>query len=187
MIARERFDVIIAGGGAAGLSCALFLARAGIRVAIFDGAQSSLRRVVKVNNYLGFPEGVGGAELLDLGRRQIERFGARCFDDQITAVRKTSDGFEIDASGRSCTCTYFIIASNKRTDLALELGLTLGGFGNKFVSVDADGQTPVAGCLAVGRITGLPSQAIISAGHGAHVAIGLIQKIRGAYYVDHDT
>jgi thioredoxin reductase len=80
-----------------------------------------------------------------------------------------------------------VLASNKRTDLAGALGLELGGFGAKFVAVDADGQTVVPGCYAVGRITGLPSQAIISAGDGARVAIGLVQRIRGGYYVDHDT
>lgn len=182
-----RFDVILAGGGAAGLSCALFLARAQVSVAVFDRGQSSLRRVVKVNNYLGFPDGIGGAELLDLGRRHVERFGARCFDDDITRVQKSDGGFSIEAGAERFACVRFILASNKRTDLALQLGLTLGGFGNKFVATDTEGQTPVEGCYAVGRITGLPSQAVISAGHGAEVAIGLIQKIRGAYYVDHDT
>lgn len=187
MTDAERFDVIVAGGGAAGLSCALFLARAGISVAVFDRGQSSLRRVVKVYNYLGFPDGIGGAELLDRGRRQVERFGARCFDDDITAVRRGEDGFHVEAGAKSFACARFILASNKRTDLALQLGLTLGGFGGKFVAIDSEGQTPIPGCYAIGRITGLPSQAIISGGHGAEVAIGLIQKVRGGYYVDHDT
>ena len=68
----------------AGLSCALFLARAQVRVAIFDRAQSSLRRVARVNNYLGFPEGIGGAELLDLGKRQAQRFGATFIEEDVT-------------------------------------------------------------------------------------------------------
>lgn len=181
------FKVIVAGGGAAGLSCALFLARGNVRTAVFDRGQSSLRRVSRVNNYLGFPEGIGGAELLDLGRRQAERFGARVFDNDITAVRKSEAGFEVDCGGENYTCTYFVLASNKRTDLAVQLGLTLGGFGNKFVSVDRNGRTTVEGCYAVGRITELPSQAIVSAGDGAKTAIAIIQKIRGEYYVDHDT
>jgi thioredoxin reductase (NADPH) len=183
----RRFDAIIAGGGAAGLSCALFLARAQLQVALFDGKQSSLRRVERVNNYLGFPQGIGGAELLDRAREQAERFGVSCSNEEISAVRKTGNGFEIKAGAATYTCDTFVLASNKRTDLALQLGLALGGFGGRFVSVDQDGQTAVAGCYAVGRITGLPSQAAISAGHGAQVAISLIQKIRGTYYVDHDT
>lgn len=180
------FDVIVAGAGAAGLSCALFLARAGISVAVFDAGQSSLRRVAKVNNYLGFPDGVGGGELLERGRRQAERFGARFFDGTIGSVKRREDGFDVVAAEEWYRCKYFVLASNKRTDLAVELGLALGGFGNKFVSVDSLGRTAVEGCYAVGRVTELPSQAVISAGDGAKAAIGLIQEVRGAYYVDHD-
>jgi len=184
---KNHFDVIVAGGGMAGLSCALFLARAQVRVAIFDRAQSSLRRVARVNNYLGFPEGIGGAELLDLGKRQAQRFGATIVEEDITDVSRQNGGFAVLVGDREYESTYLVLASNKRTDLALKLGLALGGFGNKFVEVDGDGQTPVAGCYAVGRITGHPSQAVISAGDGAKTAIGLIQKIRGEYYIDHDT
>ncbi|MBV8203841.1 MAG: hypothetical protein JO195_02320, partial [Candidatus Eremiobacteraeota bacterium] len=64
---------------------------------------------------------------------------------------------------------------------------SLGGFGDKFVGVDAQGETAIPGLFAAGRITGIPSQAVISAGDGAKTAIALIQKIRGQYYVDHDT
>jgi thioredoxin reductase (NADPH) len=182
-----RYDVIVAGGGVAGLSAALFLSRGGIGVAVFDRAESSLRRVARVNNYLGFPEGVGGAELLDLGRRQASRFGAEVFDERIDTVARDGECFFISAGGVEHECAYFVLASNKRTDLAQALGLELGGFGAKFVAADASGATPIDRVYAAGRITGQPSQAIISAGDGARVAIALIQRIRGEYYVDHDT
>jgi thioredoxin reductase (NADPH) len=177
----------VAGGGAAGLSASIFLARAGLSVAVFDRAESSLRRVEKVNNYLGFPDGIGGAELLVLGRRQAERFGAVVHDASIEAVTSGDDAFSVTAAGVAHTATYFILASNKRTDLATSLGLKLGGFGDKFVAVDALGATAVDRCYATGRITGQPSQAVISAGDGAKVAIAIIQRVRGGYYVDHDT
>lgn len=183
----SRYDVVVAGGGAAGLSAAIFLARASVSVAVFDGAGSSLRRVEKVNNYLGFPDGIGGTELLVLGRRQAERFGATVHDTTIDKVASTGDGFDVTAGGDAYPCTYFIVASNKRTDLATSLGIELGGFGGRFVNTDENGATVVDRCYAVGRITGRPSQAIISAGDGARVAIAIIERIRGAYYVDHDT
>jgi thioredoxin reductase len=178
--------VIVAGGGAAGLSCALFLARAGVSVAVFDDEGSSLRRVEVVRNFLGFPNGVGGAELLRLGREQAGVFGAKTFETRIDSAARDGDDFISVAGGSSHRSTYFVIASNKRTDLATGLGIALGGFGGRFVAVDAEGATAVDRCYATGRITGLPSQAIVSAGHGAQVAIALIQRIRGAYYVDHD-
>lgn len=181
------FDVAVVGGGLAGLAASLFLGRAGVRTILLDSGESSLRRVAVVHNYLGFPDGVGGSELLDLGRRQVERFGVEVRTEHVTAARREGEGFSIDTAEARVTSRYLVLASNKRTDLAVALGLELGGFGAKFVEVDADGQTVVPGCYAVGRITGLPSQAVISAGDGARVAIGIVQRIRGGYYVDHDT
>ncbi|HYK54476.1 MAG TPA: FAD-binding protein, partial [Candidatus Eremiobacteraceae bacterium] len=166
----SRYDVVVAGGGAAGLSAAIFLARANVGVAVFDRAESSLRRVEKVYNYLGFPDGVGGTELLVLGRRQAERFGATVHDAIVDTVVPTGDGFDVTASDDAHRCQYFILASNKRTDLATALGIELGGFGGRFVHTAEDGATAVDRCYAVGRITGRPSQAIISAGDGARVA-----------------
>ena len=186
-MSASSFDVIIAGGGIAGQSCALFLARAHVPVAVFDRSQSSLRRVARVNNYLGFPDGVGGGELLDLGRRQAERFGATFVDADLTRIERRGDGFVAIAQEREIESAFVVLASNKRTDLATQMGLTLGGFGGKFVAVDAEGQAAIPGVYAIGRITGIPSQAVISAGDGAKTAIALIQKIRGGYYVDHDT
>lgn len=182
-----RYDVVVAGGGAAGLSAAIFLARAGVGVAVFDRAESSLRRVERVNNYLGFPDGISGTELLALGRRQAERFGAQVHDASIGSVATVDDGFAVRVESDEHRCSYLVIASNKRTDLAASLGLELGGFGGRFVSVDEQGATAVDRCYAVGRITGRPSQAVISAGDGARVAIAIVERIRGGYYVDHDT
>jgi len=186
-VSVQDYTVIVAGGGMAGLSCALFLARADVRVAVFDTERSSLRRVSRLNNYLGFPEGIAGSELLDVSRRQAERFGAHVFAANIETAARSGGRFVVTTVDGIYGSDYFVIASNKRTDLATGLGLQLGGFGSKFVSVDTDGATAVENCYAAGRITGLPSQAAISGGDGAKTAIALVQRIRGEYYVDHDT
>jgi thioredoxin reductase (NADPH) len=183
----DAYAVVIVGGGVAGLSAAIFLARANVSVAVFDQAESSLYRVSRVNNYLGFPDGVGGAELIDLGRRQAQFFGAFVSAENVSLCERTDSGFSVVTDSGRTSADYVLLASNKRTDIARSLGLELGGFGAKFVSVDADGQTAVDRCYAAGRITGLPSQAVVSAGDGAKVAISIIQRIRGGYYVDHDT
>lgn len=180
-------QVVVAGGGMAGLSCALFLARAKVTVTVFDGGRSSLRRVSVVANYVGFPEGVGGAALLDRGREQAQRFGARFVDADVSSVEPRGDGFVVHGADADMAATFVVLASNKSTELARALGLPLGGHGEKFITVDAQGETAIPGLYAIGRITGIPSQAVISAGDGAKTAIALIQKIRGQYYVDHDT
>ena len=183
----EQYAVVIIGGGVAGLSAAIFLARAKVSSAIFDQGESSLYRVSRVNNYLGFPDGISGASLLDVGRRQAQSFGAALFDENVRSIERAPDGFTVVTDGRTVRADYLVLASNKRTDIATSLGLELGGHGGRFVTVDACGRTPIERCSAVGRITGAPSQAIVSAGDGARVAIDIIQQIRGGYYVDHDT
>ncbi len=183
----EDLDAVVVGGGMAGLSACVFLGRAGVRTALFDGGESSLRRVSRVNNYIGFPDGVGGLELLERARDQAVRLGVQVNDERVDAIAREPSGFVVRSGESAFACRYVVLASNKRTDLALGLGLTLGGHGDRFVSVDEDGGTAVPGCYAAGRITGKPSQAIVAAGDGARVAIGLIQLLRGGYYADHDT
>jgi thioredoxin reductase (NADPH) len=183
----EEFDVVIVGGGMAGLSAGVFLGRAGVHTCLLDGTESSLRRVERVNNYIGFPDGVGGTELLERSREQAARFGVRVSDESVSSIAPEAPGFVVKTGTSAFGCRFVILASNKRTDLATGLGLSLGGHGGRFVAVDADGQTAVPGCFATGRITGIPSQAVIAAGDGARVAIAIIQQIRGGYYVDHDT
>jgi thioredoxin reductase len=125
--------------------------------------------------------------LIALGRTQASRFGAALCDEDVVAVTRHSEQFTLTTTGEPCDAEYVVLASNKRTDLARNLGLELGGHGGRFVTVDARGQTPVERLYAAGRLTGLPSQANISAGDGAKVAIAIIERIRGGYYVDHDT
>ncbi len=156
-------------------------------MAVFDRGQSSLHRVERVNNYLGFPDGIGGTELIERGRRQAARFGATLLDEDVIGVARDGDAFAVSAATGTHRSAFFVLASNKRTDLALALGLELGGFGGRFVTAGPDGATAVDRCYAAGRITGQPSQAVISAGDGAKVAIAIVQRVRGGYYVDHDT
>jgi len=183
----EEFDAVVVGGGMAGLSAGVFLGRAGVRTCLLDASESSLRRVERVNNYIGFPDGIGGAELLERGREQAVRFGVRVLDANVASIALDSPGFAVRTGTHDIRCRFMILASNKRTDLASGLGLALGGHGGRFVSVDEDGRTAVPGCFAAGRITGKPSQAVVAAGDGARVAIAIIQELRGGYYVDHDT
>jgi thioredoxin reductase (NADPH) len=183
----EEFEAVIVGGGMAGLSAGVFLGRAGVRTCLLDAGESSLRRVERVNNYIGFPDGIGGSELIDRGREQALRFGAGISDENVLSIDIEAPGFVVRTGTRSYGCRFVVLSSNKRTDLATQLGLALGGHGGRFVSVDEDGRTTVPGCFAAGRITGKPSQAVIAAGDGARVAIAIVQQLRGGYYVDHDT
>ena len=85
---RSRtWDAIIIGGGIAGLSAAIYLARARRETLVIDDGKSLAEWVPDVENYLGFPQGVAGDDLLALGRKQARKYGAEFVDDFIGELR----------------------------------------------------------------------------------------------------
>ena len=140
-----------------------------------------------VNNYLGFPEGIPGAELVARGRAQAARFGARLSTERVEELRADAGGFTVRTeSGEQFHAPRVIIASNKNVKAATDLGLKLEGFKNRFIHHDGGGRTPVKNVYVCGRITEVPSQSSIAVGDGAAAALTLISDLKGEYYVDHD-
>jgi thioredoxin reductase (NADPH) len=92
---RENLKVLILGSGPAGLSAALYAARANLDPVVLSGleigGQVSLTYIVE--NYPGFPDGVGGMEMVDLFQKQAERFGARVEFDLASEVNLSERPF----------------------------------------------------------------------------------------------
>lgn len=187
-MSEHDFDVLIVGGGLSGLSAAIFTSRAGLRTVVFDKSESTIAKVSMVNNYLGFPEGIPGAELIERGRKQAQRFGATIKLERVEELRREPDGTFVarSESGEQYRGPRVIIGSNKNVKAAADLGLELTGFKGRFIHHDGKGRTPVKNAYVCGRITEAPSQSTISVGDGAATAITLISDLRGEYYVDHD-
>jgi thioredoxin reductase (NADPH) len=92
---QGEFEVLVIGGGPAGLSAALYLARFDRRVGLVDagGGRSSWHQIN--HNYLGFPAGVRARRLRALGRRQLAEYGqVTMLAGRIERLRRTDDGFE---------------------------------------------------------------------------------------------
>lgn len=96
----DRYDAVIVGGGPAGLSAAIYLARACRSVALFEAARPGRSDWGQINhNYLGFPEGITIVELCTRGRTQAERFGVRIYDAVVESVVQDEHGFNVTAAG----------------------------------------------------------------------------------------
>jgi len=105
--------VLILGAGPAGLSAALYAARAELSPLVLTGTemggQASLTHTIE--NYPGFPEGIGGAELGELFRQQAERFGARFEYDLATSVDLSQRPFKVRTYSNEYLAETLIIAT----------------------------------------------------------------------------
>ena len=91
---REYYDLIIVGGGPAGLTTALYAAREGIETLIIErsgvGGQAGITE--RIDNYPGFAEGIAGADLADQMRVHAERFGVEILPAQaVTSLKAAGD------------------------------------------------------------------------------------------------
>lgn len=95
-----NFDCLIVGGGPAGLTAAIYLARYRRRIAVVDGGNSRAALIPVSHNYPGFANGISGSDLLKTLRSQVREFGASIHDGHVTNLRRTDTGFvaNFDAS-----------------------------------------------------------------------------------------
>ena len=120
------FDVIVIGGGAAGLAATLVLARSRRRVLLVDAGEPRNAPADQVHNYVG-REGTPPLELTAIGREEVEQYGAEVVSAAVTAARSTGDlepAFELDVSdGRTLLTRRIILATGVRDALPEVTGL----------------------------------------------------------------
>jgi len=173
----------IVGGGPAGLSAALFLAKNDQDVTVFD-TDDTWMHSAHLFNYPGI-KSANGEELLGTMREQADYFGAERVDEEVADVETTDGGFVVHAD-ESHDADYLILATGADRDLAQALGCEFDE--EDTVAVDVTMETDVADAYATGAMVRAEEwQAIISAGDGAAAALNVLTKEEGEQFHDFDT
>lgn len=109
----SRRDVIIIGGGPAGLTAGLYAARGMMDVMLIRGGLPVCQAITTdiIENYPGFPEGIEGPELVARMERQATRFGLQIVEKHVELLRKDDGGFVVETDKESYSARAVVIAT----------------------------------------------------------------------------
>jgi len=131
-MAQENYRVVILGSGPAGLTAALYTARANLKPLVIEGSQpgGQLTITTEVENYPGFENGIQGPEMMDVLHRQAARFGTGFLMGDVTAVDLRRSPFELTVDKRVMSVEALIVATGASAKLlGLDSEKRLMGFG----------------------------------------------------------
>ncbi|SIQ98737.1 Pyridine nucleotide-disulphide oxidoreductase [Haladaptatus litoreus] len=184
-------NVVIIGGGPAGLSAALFTAKNGLDTVVFDTDETAMH-AAHLWNYLGI-KSIGGSEYMEIAREQVDEQGAeRKQGEEVTSVEKSDDGFTITAESdesddaKEYDAKYVVFTTGRARDMAEKLGCELNDDGT--VAIDMDNATTVENAYAAGWTARADKiQAAISVGGGAAAGLDILSAEKGRAFHDFDT
>src|SRR5215218_7641926 len=112
---EQRYDVVVVGGGAAGLSGALTLARARRRVLVVDAGEPRNAPAGHVHNYLG-REGTQPAELLATGREEVAGYGGEFLGGRVVSAERLEGGFTVHLEDGDTVSARRLLVTTGLTD-----------------------------------------------------------------------
>jgi thioredoxin reductase (NADPH) len=177
-------DVLVVGGGAAGLSAALFTSKNGLDTAVFDTDETWLHKA-HLFNYPGIGS-IDGSNYVETLRDQVADFGVeRHQGTAVTDLEATDSGFTVQTEDGEHDAAYVVLATGADRDLAEDLGCAFTD--EDVVDVDVTMETSVENAYATGAMVRAEEwQAVISAGDGAAAALNILSKEKGDHFHDFD-
>ena len=140
-------DVLVVGGGPAGLSAALFAQKNGLETVCLDTDETWMHKA-HLFNYLGVGS-VDGSAFVETARSQVDSFGVERIEAEVTDVSETDAGFVAETDGDSYAGRYVVLATGAARDLADSLGCDFDG---DVVDVGVTMETSVGDAYATGAL-----------------------------------
>jgi len=109
----KQYDVVIIGGGPAGLTAGLYTSRARLTTLLIEGALfgGQMTTTELVENYPGFPQGITGGELSSLMEEQAKRFGMETLNEEVIEVKLGGERKSIQTTGATYLCDAVIVCT----------------------------------------------------------------------------
>ncbi len=117
-------DCLIIGGGPAGLTAAIYLARFHLKLQVVDAGKSRASLIPCTRNHAGFPDGISGAELIERMKAQAQKYGAAIETARVTRLDRIESGFEAEYGAGPVTARSVLLATgvaNRRPPMDEEL------------------------------------------------------------------
>jgi thioredoxin reductase (NADPH) len=107
----EPYDCLVIGGGPAGLTAAVYLARYRRRIVLFDAGESRASLIPESHNYPGFPGGISGPGLLGALRKQTATYGVRQISARVTELKREGGGFAATSTEQEIKARFILLAT----------------------------------------------------------------------------
>ena len=104
-------NVIIIGSGPAGVSAALYTARAGIQTTIIGTEEGALTKAREIENYYGFPQTISGADLIENGIAQAKRLGVKILVQEVVGIQEGEGSFTVKTAEGTYSAKVVVLAT----------------------------------------------------------------------------